>query len=69
MGQPRTADRPDALAGQKSPREQVMRRFDREAPELGTELPDVAAFHADGTELRLSSLRGKYTVLIFGCLT
>ncbi|HUG93299.1 MAG TPA: hypothetical protein VML55_20830 [Planctomycetaceae bacterium] len=52
-----------------SPRQQVVRGFERTAPDVGELLPDVAAFDADGQPLRLSSLKGSHTVLVFGCLT
>lgn len=44
-------------------------RFEREAPQIGDPLPDVTAFDADGNEFHLRSLKGNYTVLVFGCLT
>lgn len=41
----------------------------RSAPKIGDSLPEVSAFDADGKEFNLSSLKGHYTVLVFGCLT
>ena len=38
-------------------------------PAVGEKLPDVAAFDVNGKPFRLSSLKGSYTVLVFGCLT
>jgi cytochrome oxidase Cu insertion factor (SCO1/SenC/PrrC family) len=38
-------------------------------PELGTMLPVVKAFDDQGNEFSTASLRGSYTVLVFGCLT
>lgn len=38
-------------------------------PEIGEELPDVTALDENGQKISLRSLRGKYTVLVFGCLT
>jgi len=38
-------------------------------PEAGQQLPDVEIYDAEGDPFRTSLLRGKYTVLIFGCLT
>jgi hypothetical protein len=35
----------------------------------GFVLPDVKAFDAEGREFVLSSLKGHYSVLVFGCLT
>ena len=38
-------------------------------PAIGDVLPDVTALDENGKEISLRSLRGKYTVLVFGCLT
>jgi cytochrome oxidase Cu insertion factor (SCO1/SenC/PrrC family) len=38
-------------------------------PAVGTKLPDVSAFDEQGEKFSTSSLRGSYTVLVFGCLT
>ena len=38
-------------------------------PAVGTPLPDVKAFDAAGDEFSTASLRGHYSVLVFGCLT
>ena len=50
-------------------KEGVNRGFEASAPKIGELLPDVAGFDADGNEFRLRSLRGHYSVLVFGCLT
>ena len=47
----------------------MQKRFDKKSPRIGAELPDVSGYLADGTEISLQSLRGKHTVLVFGCLT
>ena len=47
----------------------ALANFDRNAPKVGELLPDVAGLDADGKPLRLRSLRGHYSVLVFGCLT
>lgn len=44
-------------------------RFEQARPRAGEVLPNVAAYEADGTPFRLHSLKGRYTVLVFGCLT
>ena len=36
---------------------------------IGSPLPDVTMFDSDGNEVPLTSLKGNYTVLVFGCLT
>lgn len=48
---------------------QVVERFEKVAPKVGDELPDVTVYDADGKEFKLRSLKGRYTVLVFGCLT
>lgn len=50
-------------------REGVNQQFDRRSPAIGTALPDLKAYDADGKEVRLGNLKGQYTVLVFGCLT
>lgn len=52
-----------------SPRDQVRNRFASRSPMIGQLLPDVSAYDADGKPFKLSSLKGQYTVLVFGCLT
>jgi peroxiredoxin len=47
----------------------VSQRFDKASPAVGDPLPDVTALDAEGRPLRLSELKGQYTVLVFGCLT
>lgn len=47
----------------------VDQQFDRRSPAVGAALPDLKAFDAEGKEVRLGSLQGQYTVLVFGCLT
>jgi cytochrome oxidase Cu insertion factor (SCO1/SenC/PrrC family) len=53
----------------QSPREAVMQGFDRKAPAVGDELPDLKAYNPAGESIQLSELTGNYTVLVFGCLT
>lgn len=38
-------------------------------PEVGSMLPDVLLYDDRGEEFSTSSLRGQYSVLVFGCLT
>lgn len=68
-GGPESAERPRSQPGSESPRDQVNRGFESKAPGVGEPLPEVAVVDADGREFQLRSLRGKYTVLVFGCLT
>ena len=52
-----------------SPRQALNRNFGNRGPAVGETVPDVSFFDADGKKLSLHSLKGKYTVLVFGCLT
>lgn len=36
---------------------------------IGSKIPDVKFFDADGKEMSTRDLRGKHAVLVFGCLT
>ncbi len=38
-------------------------------PKVGSRLPDVELFDDRGQVLSTATLRGSYTVLVFGCLT
>ena len=38
-------------------------------PGVGKSLPDVDCYDAEGDPFNLRSLKGNYTVLVFGCLT
>lgn len=38
-------------------------------PEVGEQLPEVNVFDDKGEQFSTKSLRGKHTVLVFGCLT
>ncbi|MEM7457427.1 MAG: hypothetical protein AAF456_24040 [Planctomycetota bacterium] len=49
--------------------ESYNRRFLTQPPALGSELPDLTVFAEDGSEFEVSATRGRYTVLVFGCLT
>ncbi len=43
--------------------------FQGSGPALGQPLPDLTVYDAEGREFKLSSLKGDYSVLVFGCLT
>jgi cytochrome oxidase Cu insertion factor (SCO1/SenC/PrrC family) len=43
--------------------------FVKAKPTIGEALPDLTVYSPSGKEVKLSSLRGRYTVLVFGCLT
>lgn len=38
-------------------------------PEVGTMLPDITLYKDNGEAFSTTSLRGQYSVLVFGCLT
>ena len=38
-------------------------------PRVGTALPEVTAYDAEGKAFSTKDLRGKHAVLVFGCLT
>ena len=44
-------------------------RFEQNSPKIGAQLPDISAYDENGKKLKLRSLRGHYSVLVFGCLT
>ena len=43
-------------------------QFSKRKPLVGDPIGDLVAFDEDGNELDFASLKGKYTVLNFGCL-
>ena len=53
----------------RRPAEILVDRFDRSAPQIGDLLPDLTAWDPTGKAVPLRSLKGQYTVLVFGCLT
>ena len=59
---PRSSQRPEWT-------EMYDRRFRESTPMLDDYAPEVSAFDEHGNEFDLSSTRGKYTVIVFGCLT
>lgn len=44
-------------------------RLNRAGLEVGSQLPEVTIFDADGNEFETASMKGGYSVLVFGCLT
>lgn len=47
----------------------VVRQFEASAPPLGTSFPAIAIYDAAGKPFHTSSLKGRYTVVVNGCLT
>ena len=37
--------------------------------QVGQQLPDITVYDADGKPFRMADLKGKYSVIVFGCLT
>jgi cytochrome oxidase Cu insertion factor (SCO1/SenC/PrrC family) len=58
-----------SLPAQQSARGQLQSSFASKAPSIGAELPDASGYTADGKPFNLRELKGKYTVIVFGCLT
>jgi len=53
----------------QSPRDARSRGGGGQIPQPGTILPGVKAVDEQGRDFSTASLRGSYTVLVFGCLT
>jgi cytochrome oxidase Cu insertion factor (SCO1/SenC/PrrC family) len=51
------------------PRDSRSRGGGSQLPQPGTILPTVKAVDEQGRDFSTTSLRGSYTVLVFGCLT
>lgn len=67
MQRPKPAAKPPAQAEWV---EGFEKRFATRKPLLGeTIAEDLAAFDGQGKEFRFAAARGKYTVVVFGCLT
>ena len=45
------------------------RRAGGTLPEVGKVIPEITLYDARGEEFSTTSLRGQYSVLVFGCLT
>ncbi len=43
--------------------------LERAGLKLGQSLPDLTIFDEHGGKFRLADVKGKYTVIVFGCLT
>ena len=59
---------PDLVSAQV-PGRQPSAQFPQVASLVGKQLPDINVVDAAGNQISTSDLRGKYTVLVFGCLT
>ncbi len=53
----------------QSPRDARSRGGGGQIPQPGSTLPSVRAVDEQGRDFSTASLRGSYTVLVFGCLT
>ena len=56
-------------AAEETPRQQVLREFERKAPQVGQPLGDLELLDAEGNRFQWESIRGQHAVLVFGCLT
>lgn len=43
--------------------------LERAGLKLGQTMPDISIHDADGKEFRMTDLKGKHSVIVFGCLT
>ncbi len=63
------AQRPTSQQQPNSQQRPGQQRGGQQTPAVGTELPTVSAFDQQGERFSTASLKGSYTVLVFGCLT
>jgi hypothetical protein len=64
-----SSGRPTGGSRGGEPRSHGASTLERSGLALGQQMPDVTVFDANGDEFSLSSVKGKYAVLVFGCLT
>ena len=55
--------------GMRNRMRQADERFLEMDPKVGDPLPDVYGFDEERSKFALSSLKGSYSVVVFGCLT
>ena len=55
--------------GRQGGMRQMPKMFGDDVVNVGQPLPDVEIFSDTGDKFRTSQLKGKYTVIVFGCLT
>ncbi len=55
--------------GPGSAADNVVRQFELAAPAVGAPFPAAAIHDAEGKPFQTSSLKGRWTVLVSGCLT
>lgn len=53
----------------ESPYHQISRIFATNSPAVGERLPDIVIHDRNGKDIALRSLKGKLTVIVFGCLS
>jgi cytochrome oxidase Cu insertion factor (SCO1/SenC/PrrC family) len=63
------AQRMDVLPQPGSAGDNVVRMFEQSAPQVGTPFPGISIFDESGKPFHTSALRGRWTVLVSGCLT
>ncbi len=56
-------------AGELSPAEALEKRFQEFELKVGDPFPEVEIYDAEGKPFNTRSLKGKYTVVVNGCLT
>lgn len=70
-GQVQNRETPTASAQRNSKEwtEQYDQRFKNQNPLMGQAAPQAVCYDQSGKPFTLSKIRGKYAVLVFGCLT
>jgi cytochrome oxidase Cu insertion factor (SCO1/SenC/PrrC family) len=63
------SDEKEEVVVVEKPRDRVVQLFNETSPDVGQPLPDLVCFDDEGNPFPLNELKGKYTVLLFGCLT
>ncbi|MBS1829055.1 MAG: hypothetical protein JST93_27375 [Acidobacteria bacterium] len=63
------AQRMDVLPQLGSAGDNVVRQFESAAPAVGASFPGVSIFDETGKPFHTSTLKGRWTVLVSGCLT
>tara|TARA_R110002072_G_scaffold271038_2_gene430981 strand:- start:107944 stop:108216 length:273 start_codon:yes stop_codon:yes gene_type:complete len=61
--------RPEGRASGSRPGSVGSSTLERSGLNVGQRMPDVTIYDEDGEKFPLSRTKGKYSVLVFGCLT
>jgi len=69
FAQPPQQGRPGERRGGGGPGTAGSSTLERSGLKIGQQMPDVTIYDANGEKFPLSKAKGKYAVLVFGCLT